>query len=992
MSNKVSNKMSLARLLNNIVRSRRTSGSNIRLTWKPQVESLEHRRLLAATDAKLLEFLEAQSEEHGPQAIIGGTQSERGSSEWVVSVQDRFGHFCGGTLVAEDVVVTAAHCVEGVFASNLTAIVGRVDLSRSDDGESVSVSQIIVHPDYNARSNDSDIAVLRLSDPVSAAPIGYLTPDTASLADPGTQATVLGWGTTREGGASVTSLREVTVPIVSNVTANRPISYGGDVTDRMLAAGLTQGGVDSCQGDSGGPLVVNDSQGEPRLAGVVSWGEGCGRPNKFGIYARTTSFADWLDGIVGVSSDGQIDFVQDRYAIGEPASFVLRDRNVVGDEVQVTVSSAAGDQETVTLESFSPGRFRGEITVTNEAVNESDGTLNVAGEEVITVSYIDADDGSGNSATSTATARVVEDDFGDSAEEATPLVATDGEASIAGEIEFSGDSDWFSLEVSAGQGYIISQELDSLDDSTLGIFAEDGVTVLGFDDDSGRGLASELTYFAPQDGTIHIEASGFAVNVGTYTLVVQETSTATDDHSNIVGSATDVVLDDFIFGNINTVGDTDWFAFEATAGRSYQLSVEHRSLPDSQLRLVDSDGRTELAFNDDQSFNSREAQLFFRAHETKRMSVEVSGFGNSTGTYDLIVREVPDDHGHLPAGATELGAVTSQVARTGEITPLDADWFAFTAEQDEFYRFETFLSTLPDSVLRIYDSEGQQILAQNDDFVRNSLASRIVWQAPADGQFFVEVSGFDQAFGDYRVTIEPLRTAPNDDIGNRAETATELQIGDVVSGNVDFQSDRDWLQFDTVAGHEYTFEADLRTLNDSVLELFDSDGVTLLAENDDIAFPDRSSQIVWTAERTGTSYIVVSAFDGFLGSYRLSSSEVAPEFPLGDLDLDGVTNEEDIDAFYAGLRDGEMDDELDFDDDGEVNSGDATTLVVDYLGTNFGDANLDRSIDFADFLALSRNFGQAGGWADGDFDGDGSIGFQDFLQLSRNFGENFGEG
>ena len=145
-------------------------------------ESLETRLLLAA-DAITQD---PASPFPDPQAIVGGTETGRGVYEWVASLQiEGFGHFCGGTLVAADAIVTAAHCVEGASTRNLVAVVGREDLTRNDDGEELRISQIIVHPDYNEISNSNDIAILLLEDFSTSTPIDYISEANTSLAAPG---------------------------------------------------------------------------------------------------------------------------------------------------------------------------------------------------------------------------------------------------------------------------------------------------------------------------------------------------------------------------------------------------------------------------------------------------------------------------------------------------------------------------------------------------------------------------------------------------------------------------------------------------------------------------------------------------------------------------------------------------------------------------------------------------------------------------------------
>ena len=110
----------------------------------------------------------------------------------------------------------------------------------------------------------------------------------------GIDATVVGWGVTDVTSSTVvTNLREVVLPIVSNETCNAPESYDGRITENMLCAGLAEGGADACFGDSGGPLMVY-SDGAWKLTGVVSFGQECALPDKYGVYMRITAFENWI--------------------------------------------------------------------------------------------------------------------------------------------------------------------------------------------------------------------------------------------------------------------------------------------------------------------------------------------------------------------------------------------------------------------------------------------------------------------------------------------------------------------------------------------------------------------------------------------------------------------------------------------------------------------------------------------------------------------------
>jgi trypsin len=217
--------------------------------------------------------------------IVGGTVAGPNDNPFQVgllskSVADNFNaQFCGGTLVKANVIVTAAHCSDFVTAGQVQVLTGTRNLDGT--GTRRDVVSIAIHPNWNPNTFDYDVAVWTLSSSTSGIPFASL-----ASADPpaGTNLLVTGWGALTEGGSFPIDLRKATVPLVSNTTCNGRKSYGGAITSQMICAGFSSGGVDSCQGDSGGPLT----QGSV-LTGIVSWGTGCARRNKYGVYSRVSS-------------------------------------------------------------------------------------------------------------------------------------------------------------------------------------------------------------------------------------------------------------------------------------------------------------------------------------------------------------------------------------------------------------------------------------------------------------------------------------------------------------------------------------------------------------------------------------------------------------------------------------------------------------------------------------------------------------------------------
>uniref|UniRef100_A0A3B3ZLF5 Uncharacterized protein n=1 Tax=Periophthalmus magnuspinnatus TaxID=409849 RepID=A0A3B3ZLF5_9GOBI len=231
---------------------------------------------------------------------------ELGEWPWQVSLHFlTSGHVCGASILSPKWLLSASHCFitnsqENRIPSNWQSYSGMQDQYKHDDVQRRSIRRIITHPDYNQMTFDYDIALLELSEPLeftnSIQPI--CLPSSSHVFTAGMSCWVTGWGAMREGGRAAQLLQKASVKIINDSVCNTVTE--GQVTSRMMCSGFLSGGVDACQGDSGGPLTCFEESGKWFQAGIVSWGEGCARRNKPGVYSRVTKLRDWIKKETGI--------------------------------------------------------------------------------------------------------------------------------------------------------------------------------------------------------------------------------------------------------------------------------------------------------------------------------------------------------------------------------------------------------------------------------------------------------------------------------------------------------------------------------------------------------------------------------------------------------------------------------------------------------------------------------------------------------------------
>uniref|UniRef100_A0A8C2MZ11 trypsin n=1 Tax=Cricetulus griseus TaxID=10029 RepID=A0A8C2MZ11_CRIGR len=230
--------------------------------------------------------------------IVGGYTCQKNSIPYQVSLNSGY-HFCGGSLINEQWVVTAAHC----YKTRIQVRVGEHNINDLEgDEQFATAAKIIRHPSFVRKTLDNDIMLIKLASPVTlSARVATVALPTSSV-PAGTQCLISGWGNTLSFGGTLHSFPFLTelypdllqcleAPVLTQ--AECKAAYPGKITDNMFCAGFLAGGKDSCQGDSGGPLVCN---GE--LQGIVSWGYGCALADNPGVYTKVVNYVDWIQSTI----------------------------------------------------------------------------------------------------------------------------------------------------------------------------------------------------------------------------------------------------------------------------------------------------------------------------------------------------------------------------------------------------------------------------------------------------------------------------------------------------------------------------------------------------------------------------------------------------------------------------------------------------------------------------------------------------------------------
>ena len=497
--------------------------------------------------------------------------------------------------------------------------------------------------------------------------------------------------------------------------------------------------------------------------------------------------------------------------------------------------------------------------------------------------------------------------------------------SATGEIDYNGDRDWFAVDLVEGRFYQIDLKGLPTGDGTLddpylrGVYDDNGVLLYGTgDDDGGVGRNSRAFFIAPGDATYYVAAGAYTYQKGTYTLSVTEVDdeiaagTGTDDYPSDTSTTGVVTVDGSVVGEIEHLGDQDWFAVDLVEDRLYRIDLKGGWTGDGSLRnpylrgVYDANGVLLDGTRDDDSGVVRNSRAYFIASEDATYYVAAGAYvyrngayGYQKGTYTLSVTEVHDE---IAAGTGTRGRVAVDGSVRSEIQFLgDIDWFAVTLEAGTSYWIDlegdaTLAGTLSRPYLRgVYDAEGD-LIDGTTNFgggagAWNRYNSRVFFTASEDAPYYVAASGAttNNEKGTYTLSV---RDATDDFAAGTGTTGT-VEVGGTATGEIETLEDRDWFAVTLKADKIYRIdlegaqsEAAVRAgaLADPYLRgIHDAAGTLISGTADNDGGVRRNSRVTFTPDQDGPYYVAAgtgtAGFRPNEGTYTLSVTDITDGVP-----------------------------------------------------------------------------------------------------------------
>ena len=473
----------------------------------------------------------------------------------------------------------------------------------------------------------------------------------------------------------------------------------------------------------------------------------------------------------------------------------------------------------------------------------------------------------------------------------TGTVAVGGSAN--GEIQFTGDRDWFAVTLEAGKIYQIELKGSSSGSSTLGdpflrgIHDASGTLIDGTENDDRTPSSNEsrVAFTPSAAGTYYIAAGAYTGSIGTYQVSVTEVM---DDYAAAATTIATVAVGGSATGDIQFTGDHDWFAVTLEAGKIYRIELEGASsgggtLADPFLRGIhDADGTLiDGTENDDGEPSDVDSRVSFTPSADGTYHVSAGAYRGHTGTYRVSVTEIVDDYAD---DTTTTGTVSVGGSATGDVQFADdRDWFAVILKAGKTYQIDLEGAGTGDNTLRnpylrgVHDADGTLIDGTaNDNRGYTSLDSRVIFTPSADGTYYVSAGSNYGRIGTYQVSVTEVT---DDYAGNTATTGT-VAVGGSATGNIQFANDHDWFAVTLKGGKTYRIDLEgsqgsAGTLRDPYLYgVHDADGALIDdTANDDRGWGHRDSQVTFTPSADGTYYVAAGAYRENTGTYELSVTE-----------------------------------------------------------------------------------------------------------------------
>ncbi len=905
--------------------------------------------------------------------ILGGNDATQDWS-WMAKIIDASAenpvapeaHTCGATLVHPYWVVTAAHCVEDAVPSEIDVVLGAQSEDQTEGLFRFPVAEIYLHPDFTPFTDDDlehDIALLLLAEPAEGfAPIPLVSDST--LTEEGVLARVLGWGSLDDNPNSdlAMTLQEADLPIVELTVANHVRSYDGELTENMLPAGFHKGRVDSCQGDSGGPLVVPDETGQGwQLAGITSFGNGCGDPFQYGIYTRVSAYRSWV-----------LDHIHPDYGAWERSHGVFGEYGDPDDDGRNNFAEYAANSDP--LDSNSTGALQfvipGEARPIRPVLSFRQRATAV---ELETVFFYSSDLVSWVAVNPDEIVREVEliDENTRQVRVELPLLTFGNQTGFFRmETTFSGALEPFTAPIELGQvvnGSLFGNgnpsgggDSESFRDFRLSMPENDLGIVFHvsseafppslevFDRQSMERLAQEDT--AEPDSTVTIQVPPG----GTTEYLLRVRSTVPDTLGAFVLRSTVLPTQTIRPGIVSTGrlsrGDLNHYTLFGLAepvdaflldgipeSHSFEVSVESGDFP-TAVELIDgATGETLdsdfaiFLFDDSLGSSVRGARLGGDGTYIVLVSgTDETQFGRyavTLRTEEILAPGEQMDQEIGPGGSLE-GIVTradsSRDNLSGESFP--GDLIALIGIQPNREVTIDLESPDFDTYLWVIDAATGEMVDGNDDF-GDTLNSQLTFTIPedrdvSDFQLFV-TSAFGDEFGDYALAVSEERIpVPGD------TSIKPIGVGESIDGTL---APNDTSLLDSLGEFVRADQYDLVEIEplqrliidlesddfDAFLWLTDVENDEIIQEDDDSG-TDFNSRIIFTvpADREGAVFriVVTSVFGGDVGEYRLTvedgemvdpANSAAEEVTVGEsiqgrIDEDDATRRDDFGFSYVG--------------------------------------------------------------------------------------------